>query len=198
MFATYPVVTVHVCRPHDGTGAIGIGVGKQRRVPKPTAVPASPQPTADVRKIKKNQKEKERRLMVNEKLEELAMLVGFDAQARSDKVSVLNRAIAIITDSAETIRVRAVRCTLCMLSSYCSCGTLQSLQEELNTLQLAGLSARRSPVTASHASLPVDAAAPSAPPAPARIDGTPALRPPRSQRALTVSVNPQRANAAAG
>lgn len=123
---------------------------KARRVPKGAGLP----PVADVKKVKKNQREKERRLQVglpppahthtvcvvvsgqevrllilracpqcpppqvNVKFDELATLVEVEAHNKSDKVTVLVRAIQIIKESAENIKVwRVVAVHVCAFST---------------------------------------------------------------------------------
>ena len=111
-------------------------------------------------------------MQVNIKFDELALLVGVDAQNKSDKVTVLSRAIAIIRESADIIKVRcpARGCSpgiqeylLCPVHLCCVCGVSgrgcgavrgvchvhQDLQDELSRQRLESLSAQRSPVTAS-------------------------------------------------
>lgn len=50
----------------------------------------------DDRKVKKNEREKQRRLQVNQKFDELAALVTDDRSLKADKITVLADAVSLI------------------------------------------------------------------------------------------------------
>lgn len=106
-------------RPLEGLES-PMGMGRGRRGPK-----GSHLPPLDAKKQRKNLREKERRQQVNEKFDELAHLVDVEPDSKSDKVTVLARAIQVINESADSIK---------------------DLQDELSKLRLELLAAKRSPV----------------------------------------------------